>query len=741
MPLHLSYRIFETAPKRLKLSDDNDEFKLSLCNSGIGTSKTAGQNEADGEWKEVQLKISETGVMSITDISTPDSKKEQESESVEKQSSNLPKKIEPKTPEAKVSATKSKLKSKLSQPLKSKKVKSLINSKKESQKSKPTPEPKKEVEKSNNEESKPGEVKAVPDKDKASSSEKESKEIEIKVEKKVEEKAEISILQEKPKLEQINSIYKKKLSEKAEKKTASTPPPDSSSKSKPPADEKKPENKTTIEIPNTTKSEELLISKSPIKIQTPSMSIFPAKNPHKSCPDAIPISMMKQPLRKPDVVASKGAVVNEICAKISSAGGGSKINDICAKIGENYKEKSKLPDLLKISSANKPKESPPPAKHIPNIPNVPSYSPTSIKGIASVLASHSTSLIPQQKPKSWTPTMVKQPNRSIPSKPAKIFEGMRNTPRVLGNPALGVKPMYGVSSEPKVPKVPGASISVTKIDPQTLSPIVSSNNSPIVSPPPYSPTSRNYHQNAGFRTSNPFIPSHTPNTNPRSPMMYLPFPGPFSDAEQSRLHYLHSNPLIRSSIGIPPTPSAYHSSLPPSITSKSYHHSGVYNVTQPRGSTSSSSGPASSKSPKRASDILMADNILKSLSKCDLAALKSFAKIESSSRPKNVQRVQQSPVNRPTKPEPKEHEKKSKTGPPTPAPSLPPPTPQSQASEVNGAVSKKDSLTEVPTSQVSDGPLKEKNNLKTTEASHQILETGSKAAELNLSQEKFKTET
>ncbi|XP_032670522.1 serine-rich adhesin for platelets-like [Odontomachus brunneus] len=355
------------------------------------------------------------------------------------------------------------------------------------------------------------------------------------------------------------------------------------------------------------------------------------------CPDAIPISLMKQTLRKQEATA-KGSNLNEICAKIGSNTTGSKINDICAKIGENSKEKNRvearnksdIPDLLKIAKKT-PLSNSETMKHIPNIPNVPIYTPstnttavesksakvalptsTSAVPTSSVSASHvrithkrSTHTIGyktlRDPPKTWNPTLSKNnyvavknqakelqnqsqasegTSKQIPSKPAKIFK-MRNTPRYLGNPASGVKPMYGVTNETKekeqsTTNTKSATLNMMKIDPKTLSPIVSTVNSPIVSPPPYSLNARSY-QNTPFSrdicrstgspisprnspvnmlSTNPFIPSPTPNTNPR--IIYSHFPPPFPDASR------FPNPLIRSPIGIPP-PSAFHSSLPPSI--------------------------------------------------------------------------------------------------------------------------------------------------------------------------------
>jgi len=384
---------------------------------------------------------------------------------------------------------------------------------------------------------------------------------------------------------------------------------------------------------------------------TTSTSTSTGTCPVPPCPDAIPISLMKQASMRKQEATAKGTNLNEICAKIGSNTTGSKINDICAKIGENSKEKnrveargckSEVPDLLKINT----KKSSSPSfgnsdttiKHVPNIPNVPVYTPSSnattmeIKSTkltlptstsagslavstSSALTTHVTQRMSTLKkqsqpmgyktlrdpPKSWNPTLSKNnyvavknqakemqnqtqisssegTSKQIPSKPAKIFK-MRNMPRYLGNPASGVKPMYGVTNDTKEKEptnTKSTTLNMMKIDPKTLSPIVSTVNSPIVSPPPYSPNARSYQntlyprdicRNSGspisprnspvnMLSTNPFIPSPTPNTNPR--IIYSHFPPPFPDASG------FPNPLIRSPIGIPP-PSAFHSSLPPSI--------------------------------------------------------------------------------------------------------------------------------------------------------------------------------
>ncbi|XP_046421656.1 polycomb group protein Psc-like [Neodiprion fabricii] len=350
------------------------------------------------------------------------------------------------------------------------------------------------------------------------------------------------------------------------------------------------------------------------------------------CPDAIPISLMptKPSVRKHEIIA-KGTNLNEICAKIGES---SK-----EKIKAATRSKPEIPNLLKITKktsvdSNKcipnvpsipiytsgqniiPSEDKPNAsigKETPKTGSVVSTSqsvPTSVslqKGCSikkqSLPVGYKTLRDP---PKSWNPTLSKNNYvaarnqakemqtqsqgltasdgnhaKPITSKPAKIFK-MRNMPRYLGNPSSGVKRMYGVSNESKDKDqtvqnpAKNSSLSMMTIDPKTLSPIVSSANSTIVTPPPYSPTARSY-QNTQFSrdmcrnpgspisprnspinmlSTNPFIPSPTLNTNPK--LIYTHFPPPYPDTSR------FPNPLIRSPIGIP-SHSAFHSSLPASI--------------------------------------------------------------------------------------------------------------------------------------------------------------------------------
>ena len=211
----------------------------------------------------------------------------------------------------------------------------------------------------------------------------------------------------------------------------------------------------------------------------------------------------------------------------------------------------------------------------------------------------------------------------------------RNTPRFLGNPASGVKPMYGVTEggkscgDTREQSSTSNKNSNTKSEQQkTLLPSVSSQNSPIVSPPPYSPSARGtcypFNRDLCARGDNtggpisprnspinmlstsPYIQSPTPNTHPR---MYFssPYTPPFPDTSR------FPNPLIRSPIGIPAPPSAFHSNLPPPINKllprTSYMQStGVYSqqqtISQPpavQRIPASSTHPAISapKSPKK----------------------------------------------------------------------------------------------------------------------------------------------
>ncbi|KAJ1529841.1 hypothetical protein ONE63_006580 [Megalurothrips usitatus] len=76
-----------------------------------------------------------------------------------------------------------------------------------------------------------------------------------------------------------------------------------------------------------------------------------------------------------------------------------------------------------------------------------------------------------------------------PAAPPRFFK-MRNTPRYLGNPASGVKAMYQVpDTKPETP-APAKSPSIMKLDPRTLTPIVSNASSPTSKSAPAQPKGR-----------------------------------------------------------------------------------------------------------------------------------------------------------------------------------------------------------------------------------------------------------
>lgn len=84
-------------------------------------------------------------------------------------------------------------------------------------------------------------------------------------------------------------------------------------------------------------------------------------------------------------------------------------------------------------------------------------------------------------PKSWNP-QISRANLTKPTndpkytdlknvRPAKFFKMRNNMPRYLGNPASGVKPMYQVHTSPEKDKSEIKKHSIVKIDPKTLKPI------------------------------------------------------------------------------------------------------------------------------------------------------------------------------------------------------------------------------------------------------------------------------
>lgn len=205
-------------------------------------------------------------------------------------------------------------------------------------------------------------------------------------------------------------------------------------------------------------------------------------------------------------------------------------------------------------------------------------------------------------------------------KPPRFFK-MRNMPRFLGNPSSGVKPMYQVApgselssqqqtssnTTPRSPKQGSTSITLMKIDPKTLSPITpttpqpsnpqrpASSPQPKKLPPPFTPGSPNHaghypncrtpaHSSSNkikahvpripspahtgsLIPSNPFIPSVPHTANPH--LLYSGFPGPFSPTDPSgnpRPFPGTNSELIRAMNALCPPSTAFHPSLPPSIS-------------------------------------------------------------------------------------------------------------------------------------------------------------------------------
>ncbi|XP_076298907.1 uncharacterized protein LOC143217983 isoform X2 [Lasioglossum baleicum] len=229
------------------------------------------------------------------------------------------------------------------------------------------------------------------------------------------------------------------------------------------------------------------------------------------CPDAIPISLMKPTIRKNELI-TKGSNLNEICAKIGASGSKindicAKIGENSKEKNKTEtRNKSDIPDLLKIArkgSSSSVSGDAAKQQHLANVSNVPVYTPsstmmttenknkdghrvTSLASASPMTTTHSiqkaSSASKKQTqavgyktlrdpPRCWNPTLSKnnyvavknqsketqsqlhqtalsERSKTIQSKPAKIFK-MRNMPRYLGNPASGVKPMYGIGNDNK----------------------------------------------------------------------------------------------------------------------------------------------------------------------------------------------------------------------------------------------------------------------------------------------------
>ncbi|XP_014279989.1 polycomb group protein Psc [Halyomorpha halys] len=165
--------------------------------------------------------------------------------------------------------------------------------------------------------------------------------------------------------------------------------------------------------------------------------------------------------------------------------------------------------------------------------------------------------------KQWNPsidrTTVLMKQNSDQSKPARFFK-MRNMPRFLGNPASGVKPLYACPEEP-ISSQQKQKLTLMKVDPKTI-PTSSIPRSPTKQPPPYTPGSpKMSKQPPSFSDPKPYLsprmpsPAHSGSFLPPNPyhLLYSGYPG-FSPDPNRML----SPELIRSMC-------AYHPSLNPSI--------------------------------------------------------------------------------------------------------------------------------------------------------------------------------
>lgn len=166
--------------------------------------------------------------------------------------------------------------------------------------------------------------------------------------------------------------------------------------------------------------------------------------------------------------------------------------------------------------------------------------------------------------KQWNPSIdrstVLMKQNSDQSKPARFFK-MRNMPRFLGNPASGVKPLYACPEEP-ISSQQKQKLTLMKVDPKTI-PTSSIPRSPTKQPPPYTPGSPKLSkQPPTFSDPKPYLsprmppsPAHSGSFMPPNPyhLLYSGYPG-FSPDPNRML----SPELIRSMC-------AYHPSLNPSI--------------------------------------------------------------------------------------------------------------------------------------------------------------------------------
>lgn len=191
-------------------------------------------------------------------------------------------------------------------------------------------------------------------------------------------------------------------------------------------------------------------------------------------------------------------------------------------------------------------------------------------------------------PKSWNP-QISRANLTKPPidpkftdlknvRPAKFFKMRNNMPRYLGNPASGVKPMYQVHTSPEKDKSEIKKHSIVKIDPKTLKPIsekapettslsnqsdlkINTSSVPIFNPlklqssspkndrkspkspttkPTASPPNKREKLNLNFTPSNPFIPNLTSPTVSPNQFIYPSGPPGFPSYDPRFMAAYHS---------------------------------------------------------------------------------------------------------------------------------------------------------------------------------------------------------
>lgn len=163
----------------------------------------------------------------------------------------------------------------------------------------------------------------------------------------------------------------------------------------------------------------------------------------------------------------------------------------------------------------------------------------------------------------WNPSIDRNTmllkHASDPNKTSRFFK-MRNMPRFLGNPASGVKPLYACPEEPS-PNQPKQKLTLMKIDPKST-PTGSMPRSPTKQPPPYTPGSPKMSKPPpAYPDPKPFMsprmpsPAHSGSFLPTNPyhLLYNSYPGFSHDTNR-----MLSPELIRSMC-------AFHPSLPPPL--------------------------------------------------------------------------------------------------------------------------------------------------------------------------------